>query len=191
MQVDEAEADRRVRRSRQAVLNAFADMVLDRRYEDIRIGDILERANIGRTTFYAHFSGKEDVLVQCMDWVLDTLANAVTEPDRDRLCEALAHVWENRNRGRTILNGTPGACVERSLARRIEALLQEQSVARGFSDAPSLRLGANAVAATQMALLQSWIRGDASVTTGAMADMVGRSARALAGAMLAGATVHA
>src|SRR5258708_13057695 len=38
------------------------DLLREKRYEQITVGDLLERANIGRSTFYSHYFDKEDVL---------------------------------------------------------------------------------------------------------------------------------
>ena len=54
--------DRRQQKTRKAVLSAFEGLVSEKRYEQITVQDIIERADIGRTTFYAHFETKDSVL---------------------------------------------------------------------------------------------------------------------------------
>ena len=54
--------DRRVRRSRRAILSAFEELLAEKRYEQITVADIVERADVGRSTFYAHFETKDDLL---------------------------------------------------------------------------------------------------------------------------------
>ncbi|KXT78931.1 Transcriptional regulator, TetR family [Streptococcus sp. DD11] len=54
--------DRRIQRSRQAILDAFTELLAASSFEQIRIKDILERANVGRATFYNHFESKEMLL---------------------------------------------------------------------------------------------------------------------------------
>ncbi|WP_327085956.1 TetR/AcrR family transcriptional regulator [Nonomuraea sp. NBC_01738] len=56
--------DRRVRRSRAAIQNALLDLALDRDYDQVSIEEILERADVARATFYAHFRDKDAVLDQ-------------------------------------------------------------------------------------------------------------------------------
>jgi AcrR family transcriptional regulator len=58
--------DRRVERTRKAAQNALVALILERHYDDITVQDIIDRANIGRSTFYMHFRDKEDVLFS--DW---------------------------------------------------------------------------------------------------------------------------
>ena len=42
--------------------SAFAELLSEKSYDEILVQDILDRAGIGRTTFYAHYFDKEDVL---------------------------------------------------------------------------------------------------------------------------------
>ena len=55
--------DRRTRRTRQLLRDAFVALLKEKRYEDISVQDIIERADVGRSTFYVHYEGKEDLLV--------------------------------------------------------------------------------------------------------------------------------
>jgi AcrR family transcriptional regulator len=56
--------DRRVQRTRQLIHQAMMALMLEKGYENITIQDILDRANIGRSTFYAHYRDKEDLLLR-------------------------------------------------------------------------------------------------------------------------------
>ncbi|MFC9893341.1 TetR/AcrR family transcriptional regulator [Nocardia sp. NPDC127579] len=56
-------ADRRVRRTRQQLHQALVELMIERGYDRITVRDILERADVGRSTFYAHFRDKDDLLV--------------------------------------------------------------------------------------------------------------------------------
>lgn len=55
--------DKRAIRSRQLLRGAFLGLLREKRYEDISVQDIIERAGVARSTFYAHFTDKEDLLV--------------------------------------------------------------------------------------------------------------------------------
>ncbi len=66
-------ADRRSQRTRQLVHTALIELMLERRYDEITVQDIIDRANVGRSTFYAHYLDKEDLLVSGFTQVLDAL----------------------------------------------------------------------------------------------------------------------
>jgi len=54
--------DRRIRRSRQMLHEAMIALVLERGYEAVTIKDIVDRADVSRSTFYVHYKSKEDLL---------------------------------------------------------------------------------------------------------------------------------
>jgi len=54
--------DRRVERTRRALRSALANLLRTRDYDDLTVKEILAEADVGRSTFYAHFSGKDDLL---------------------------------------------------------------------------------------------------------------------------------
>lgn len=54
--------DKRIKRTRRLVSEAFIELVLEKGYDGVRIEDIIERADIARTTFYTHFKDKGDLL---------------------------------------------------------------------------------------------------------------------------------
>ena len=55
--------DRRVRRSRRALRTALVELVLEKGFRAVTIDEIVERADVARATFYAHYRDKEDLLV--------------------------------------------------------------------------------------------------------------------------------
>ncbi|MEU4313779.1 TetR/AcrR family transcriptional regulator [Nocardia sp. NPDC024068] len=55
--------DRRVRRTRDALHAALIGLMMERAYDRITVSDVIERANIGRSTFYAHYRDKDELLV--------------------------------------------------------------------------------------------------------------------------------
>jgi AcrR family transcriptional regulator len=66
-------ADRRSERTRQLLSAALIELMLEQRYDDITVQEIIDRANVGRSTFYAHYLDKEDLLISDFTRVLDAL----------------------------------------------------------------------------------------------------------------------
>lgn len=68
--------DRRVMKTRTALYDALVALVLRQDYESISVQDILDEADIGRSTFYAHFTSKDDLLARSLERLRALLVEA-------------------------------------------------------------------------------------------------------------------
>ena len=59
----EKNEDRRIQRTRKMLQEALLALILEKGFEAVTVQDVLERANVGRSTFYAHFQDKEDLFL--------------------------------------------------------------------------------------------------------------------------------
>lgn len=56
--------DRRQRKTRQAIYAAFEGLMAEQHYSEVTVAQVIKRADIGRSTFYAHFETKDELLNQ-------------------------------------------------------------------------------------------------------------------------------
>lgn len=158
--------DRRARRTREAILDGFAALVTERRYDAVRIADIVAAAGIGKATFYEHFNSKDALLLSAMEPILLGLSTAASgRAARSYIKGIMAHLWDRRALGRTILNSATAPIVQRRLAEMIRP-----HVERRVSDDPAPAIRATGIAAAQLAMLRSWLVGEASSSADDMAD---------------------
>src|SRR5829696_7836983 len=75
--------DRRVQKTRKLLQDALIELVAEKGYEAVTIQEILDKANVGRSAFYAHFQDKD----QLLHTILDHLAE-LFEQHQKRLLEA-------------------------------------------------------------------------------------------------------
>lgn len=66
MQAKTKTIDRRVLRTKHSLSKALVELIQEKHYDYITVQDIIDRANVGRSTFYTHFRDKEDLLMG--DW---------------------------------------------------------------------------------------------------------------------------
>lgn len=118
--------DRRVRRTRRTLHEAFIELVLERGYERITVQDILDRADIGRSTFYAHFRDKEALLLASFDDMREQLSAAIgARPDRSATL-LFEHAHRHQVVYRALCGRQGGSLVHRHLHGLIGGLLREQ-----------------------------------------------------------------
>jgi AcrR family transcriptional regulator len=69
--------DRRSRRTRLTLIQALIELLSSKQYDQITIKEIVDKANVGRSTFYAHFMDKNHLLESGFESMLDTLAEQI------------------------------------------------------------------------------------------------------------------
>lgn len=164
--------DPRAQRTRDAILHAFVQLVFSRRYDAIRVVDLIAAAGVGRSTFYEHFRGKDDVLIAATEPILRTLANAALgRTSEAQLRAMLGHVWEQRGFARRILDGRTG----RQLQDRLAAMIAVRLEADG-----TVAIAANGAAAAQLTMLRLWVTGAIPCSPAALAPRMKACARLLA-----------
>lgn len=55
--------DRRVQKTKKLLSEALIELILEKGYHNVTVQDILDRANVGRSTFYTHYENKELLLM--------------------------------------------------------------------------------------------------------------------------------
>lgn len=58
-----ARTDRRVLRTRDTLGDALVELIKEKPFDDITVQEVLDRAGVGRSTFYTHYKDKEDLLL--------------------------------------------------------------------------------------------------------------------------------
>ena len=108
--------DRRQRKTREAIFNAFTELLSKKDFNAITVGEIIERADIGRATFYAHFETKDFLLKELCHELFCHIFDAMNGEHTHRHifdCDApdsvflhlLRHLQKNDNQILELLSG--------------------------------------------------------------------------------------
>ena len=106
-------SDRRVSRTRAMLLASFDQLLLADGYEAVSVRALTEHADVGRSTFYEHFEGKDDLLEHSVARPLAVIAAA---NENGAASNALLEVLTTRSRSR--IAARLGTCDNGSRARK-------------------------------------------------------------------------
>jgi AcrR family transcriptional regulator len=157
--------DRRVRRTRRALQEALIALVLERGYDGLTVQDVLDRADVGRSTFYAHYRDKEALLTAVFDGMRAQLRREVDERAPDdpldpaRPAELIfEHAADNRRVYRALCGRQGGSAVLRHLHRMVREMVTGSL--RAHDPALPAEVVAEFHAGATVALLVWWVDQD-------------------------------
>jgi AcrR family transcriptional regulator len=165
--VKQEKQDRRSRRTRQLVTEAMVELLQEKRYEDITVRDILDRADIGSSTFYAHYFDKEDVqaslIQQLFEQLLQQLLLRSGKQEVVPSLELFRHVQQHVQQIQALIPGrfeeTFWEVAERTMSQMIEQSLKSTRGSKYSCSVPA-PVVAHYLAATFLTLLKWWLIAD-------------------------------
>lgn len=183
--------DRRVRRTQALLHEALLALIHEKAYDAIVVKEILARANVGRSTFYAHFRDKDELLERGVREMVDasTAAGARTRSHSrvDHLLRFSLPILTHVERYRVARSPAEGPPRQDAVHARLQRALAEL-VAHDLATAPDRELApkvprellAEHVAATFVRVLDWWVGGDGTLSAREADELF----RALAGPAL-------
>lgn len=159
--------DRRVQRTRELLQRALIDLIGERGYDAITIQDIVDRANVGRTTFYAHYRSKDELFMSCHKAIVSEF-HSLHPRSREELLSpeappgvisAYRHLLDTRALLYPIFQGKDGPPILRRIRER-SAQEINASLRAAFAEGDStiaFDVLANYLAGAQITLVQWWL----------------------------------
>ena len=130
-----AKADRRVRRTREALHKALMSLALEKEYDAITVQEVLDRADIGRSTFYTHFQSKDELLISGIHHLRVTLEAALEQKKKSAKCHEnviafsrpmFEHAYGYREIYFALLNTGAWPMVRQQLQEVVEELIRRE-----------------------------------------------------------------
>ncbi|GAB3662817.1 TetR/AcrR family transcriptional regulator [Nocardioides korecus] len=139
--------DRRKRRTQAALQGALRQLIVTKRYETITAAEVIRVADVGRSTFYAHFTDKDDLLLSALDHINAGLTRPGSGHGGLNLEVLFTHAAENRDLYLALSKGRAGQLFLDRLRDDLEKLLIQPAghVARADRAALACRYEASAI----------------------------------------------
>ena len=142
--------DRRQKKTREAIFNAFTALLSEKNYNQISVQEIIDGADIGRTTFYAHFETKDFLLKElCEELFNHIIDTALGLPQDHYHCSCaneqdsvflhlLRHLQENDRNILELLSSQNNEIFLRYFKENLKKLIVSQYIESGIIKNPSL-----------------------------------------------------
>jgi len=161
--------DARVQRTRDRLGRALIELIVEKPINDVTVQDVLDRARVGRSTFYLHYCDKDDLLMSQLEMFLEMMSTtlSVRKEKSNRVVpveEMFAHIG-NQNKLYRVLTDSGHLkeffdLAEGYFARGIERRLAESGRLANLQQR-ELAARASALAGSLLSLLRWWLdRGE-------------------------------
>jgi AcrR family transcriptional regulator len=161
--------DRRIEKTKNLLHEALGSLIREKPYEEIVVQEILDRANVGRSTFYMHFSDKDALLVSGIHDVLRSVYPTdcpSSEKRQERLIRfslpIFEHIHRHRHKGSAQM-GPRGRAVIHEHLQKVLAEVVANDMKKGLQSKRKLTgqiptdLLAQYVASTFILVLNWWV----------------------------------
>ena len=160
----ETSLDRRAARSRGLLLDALRELMCERGFERLTTQNIIDRAGVGRATFYAHFENKEELLAASVGRL-----RAWLEAMRDRypaqpfafMLPFFDHLTTHRDLYRTTFERESEVSVERLIRAMMRELVRAELAIQRTprQDDAAIELATQFVVSTFWSVTVWWMSG--------------------------------
>lgn len=132
MLAEKRDTDKRVQKTKGLLHEALATLIREKAYDSISIKEILDRANVGRSTFYMHFRDKDELLVSGVHHMLRAVQSNVPPSSAQRhekiiwfSLPILEHIHQHRRTGQAKMGAKGRAVIHEHLRKVLAELIAD------------------------------------------------------------------
>src|SRR5436190_6612990 len=171
--------DRRIRRTCERLGSALVALIQERPIDDVTVQDVLDRASVGRSTFYLHYSDKDDLLLSQLEKFLEMMSTALSIRKEEShrvvpVAELFAHIGSQKKLYRALADSGRlndfFDLAQGYFARGIERRLMESELLSNLQQRES-GARASALAGSMLSLLRWWLDRGAKQSPRAMDEL--------------------
>ena len=157
--------DDRAQRTRDRLGNAFVELIHEKPIESVTVQNVLDRASVGRSTFYLHFRDKNDLLLSQLEKFLQMMSTTlIVRKEASHRVAPVAEMFAHIDNQRDLYRILAGAgrlndffdLAQGCFARGIEQRLRESKRAPKIPNR-ELAARASAMAGSLLSLLRWWL----------------------------------
>ncbi|HEY6353617.1 MAG TPA: TetR/AcrR family transcriptional regulator [Burkholderiaceae bacterium] len=166
MQRTSLSRDRRVTRSKAALHDALMSLMRTTRYEAITVAEICDAANVGRSTFYEHYDGKDDLKRDGLGQLRERLADLAARGRGETFAFSLPmfeHAREFVHHYRALAGGRAAGMVLGNIRQMLCELVRAELALRASSSGIEREPAVQCVVGAYMSLLTWWLDGGAQL----------------------------
>ena len=165
--------DRRQQKTRAVIFTAFSTLLAKKSYSRITVQEIIDTANVGRTTFYAHFETKDDLLKALCENLFGHIISSAVDcththglySDRSApesvFCHLLQHLQEDENNILELLSCESSEVFLRYFKDSLNELIKNQFVVQNRKVNMDIQQDflVNHISGSFVEMVLWWIRG--------------------------------
>ena len=171
--------DRRQQKTRKAIFDAFIELISEENYSKITIQQIIDKANIGRSTFYSHFQTKDELLQEMCKEIFEHILCVANDTNHTHnytnqsnfptsiICHILHHIKENDHNILTLFSSNENSFFLQYFKQNLNNLMyinfiqcrpKSNLLTQKDSSLPSEEFILNHISGSFVAMIQWWIQ---------------------------------
>ncbi|MBQ7166750.1 MAG: TetR/AcrR family transcriptional regulator [Treponema sp.] len=153
--------DRRVEKTRKAIIDSLSFLMSKKEYQGITVADIIKKANVGRSTFYENFQNKDEVLDEIFENLIYHVFSEIEHTDghafqnnlKGEITHMYIHIRDNEGKAKTFLLGKSAEVFYKRMGEKV-ALICDKKL--NGSDRLPPELAHSHIASTFSDVLKYW-----------------------------------
>lgn len=153
--------DRRVEKTRVAIIEALTKLMSKKEYQSITVADIIKKANVGRSTFYENFLNKDEVFDEILNTLIYHVFDEIEHTDghafqnnlKGEITHMYIHIRDNEGKAKTFLLGKSAEIFYQRMGEKVAGICDEKLKA---TDRLPYQLIHSHIASTFSDILKYW-----------------------------------